>query len=514
MAEKDTPERRAKIRQQIRETSRDEYIISEMKRLGMWPENEDKPKLAEDLIKRRGQLHREISELNKEKRIFADKEAYLNLVRKERMKRSREQQKLNKQKKIDQKLARKNARRNALKKDIDYLGRQYSRQLKDKESDLETLAKNKLPILQNILGLANELEMSVNDLRFLSYDRKLSKVSHYITYGIKKKTGGIRKISAPMPKLKKAQRAILEKILNRITISKNAHGFASGKSIVTNATPHIGEDIVVNMDLKNFFPTIDFKRVFGLFKKLGFSPQISTVLSLICTMPDEEKIKVHGEVRYLNTGKRYLPQGAPTSPMITNIICRRMDARMEGIAKNLGFRYTRYADDMSFSGPNSARKIINKLLWQTKSVVISEDFKLHPDKTRVMANGQRKEVTGIVVNEKANISKKRLKEFRALLFQIEKDGIAGKKWGASADVLDSILGFARYIHMVDPQKGKKYLLQVNAILKKHRPKKKKPLFVKKAVLPDQASTGTPRNPYSSDTPKPKTEGSKPWWKIW
>lgn len=500
MAEKDTKARRAQIRKQIRETSRDEFILSEMKRLGIWPENEERPQLAEHLIKRRGELQREIADLNKQQKIYDNKEAYLNKVRKERMKRSREQQRANRQKRIDTKLAKKNAKKMAMSKDIDYLGKVYSRQLQDKECDLEALAKNKLPIIQNVEGLAKELGVLVKDLRFLSYDRKLSKVSHYITYGIKKKSGGIRKISAPMPKLKRAQRAILDNLLSKLIIHPNAHGFAPSKSIVTNAKPHIGEDIIINMDLKDFFPTIDYKRVFGLYKKLGFSPQIATILSLICTMPEEEKIKVHGQVRYLNNGKRFLPQGAPTSPMITNIICRRMDARMQGIATKLGFSYTRYADDMTFSGPKSIRSEVNKLLWQVKSVIKAEDFTIHPDKTKIMGNGQCKEVTGIVVNEKANISKKKLKAFRAVLFQIEKDGLEGKTWGEAPDLLNSIQGYARYVHMVNPEKGKMFLKQVNAITKKYRPKKKK-IFQKKktrTISTDGKAAG----------------GSKPWWKFW
>lgn len=501
MAEQDTPQRRAQIRKQIKETSKDEFILSEMKRLGMWPENKEQPKLTEHIINRRGELQREITVLNKEQKIYEDKEAYLNKIRKERMKRSREQQKLNKQKRIDKKLAKKNAKKLAMANDINYIGKVYSRRLQEKECDLEALAKNKLPIIQDVIGLANELGVPVKDLRFLCYDRKLSKVSHYIQYGIKKKSGGIRKISAPKPKLKKTQRAILDKLLSRMIIHPKAHGFVPSKSIVTNAIPHIGEDIVINMDLKDFFPTIDYKRVFGMFHKLGFSPQISTILSLICTMPQEEKIKVHGQIRYLNNGKRLLPQGAPTSPMITNIICRRMDARMEGIATNLGFTYTRYADDLTFSGLKSTRNKVNKLLWQVKSVIKAEDFKVHPSKTKIMSNGQCKEVTGIVVNKKANISKKKLKAFRALLFQLEKDGLEGKSWGEAPDVLNSIQGYARYVYMVNPKKGKKYLAQVNTLTNKYRPKPKEKIFTKQKTKP------------TSDRTK-AGGGDKSWWKFW
>jgi retron-type reverse transcriptase len=224
---------------------------------------------------------------------------------------------------------------------------------------------------------------------------------------------------------------------------------------------------------------------------------------LICTQPSGEKVKLHGEEFYINSTSRVLPQGAPTSPAITNIICKKMDARLLGIAKSLGLRYTRYADDLTFSGPASVRKDLNKLFWRVKGVVKSEGFALHPKKTKIMSNGNRKEVTGVVVNEKPAVSRKKLKAFRALLYQIEKDGPKGKRWGSGPDLMESILGYARFIYMVDPIKGKKYLDQVKAIRSKYKPKKAKPFFKPKAA---PNPTGIP--------PKDKGEDSKPWWKIW
>jgi len=119
---------------------------------------------------------------------------------------------------------------------------------------------------------------------------------------------------------------------------------------------------------------------------------------------------------------------------------------------------------------------------------------LHPDKTKIMRKGQRKEVTGIVVNEKPNLSKKKLKAFRALLYQIEKDGPQGKNWGDSPDVLASAEGFARYVYMVNPQKGKPLLAQMSKINKRYKPKK-----VIKKILSQKKKGGS--------------EG-KPWWKFW
>ena len=491
MAFNSSSDRKAQIRKEINETSRQEFILKEMKRFGFWPDDEAEPHITETYIKRRSELSREVRELSKQNKAFLDKAAVLNKHKKERMKRSREKQKETKARREAERLAKKELWKDKQSKDIIFLGKKYSALLKNKTNNLEALQKNGLPKIANVEDLAKVLDTSVSELRFLAYHRFVSKISHYIRYAIPKKSGGVRNISAPMPRLKSVQRAILDQLLSKVSISEFAHGFASEKSIVSNAKPHLKADIVVNMDLKDFFPTLNYKRILGLIKKLGFSDQIAIILSLICTEPIEEKVKIDGEIFFINEGERLLPQGAPTSPMLTNIICYRMDQRMAGIARKLGFTFTRYADDMTFSGSEETRKNLKKLIWQTRAVIKDEGFNIHPDKTRIMANGNRKEVTGIVVNEKASVPRAKMKAFRALLFQIEKDGPNGKKWGDSSDLMASIMGFARYVYMVDPVKGKKYLQQVNAIHHKYAPKKLK-----------------------SKKRKDSAGDKKPWWKFW
>src|SRR5262249_12338200 len=146
-----------------------------------------------------------------------------------------------------------------------------------------------------------------------------------IRFKIPKKTGGERLISAPMPRLKKAQYWILDNILRRVEVSDSAHGFLTGRSIVSNARPHVGADLIINLDLKDFFPTVSYKRVKGLFKSLGYSESAASVLGLICTEPDVEEVELDGKRYFVALTDRHLPQGAPTSPSITNILCRRLD---------------------------------------------------------------------------------------------------------------------------------------------------------------------------------------------
>jgi hypothetical protein len=220
------------------------------------------------------------------------------------------------------------------------------------------------------------------------------------------------------------------------------------------------------LDLKDFFPTVTYPRVKGIFKGLGYSEAATTLLALLCTEPDVDEAQLDNETWFIANGERHLPQGAPTSPALTNILCRRLDARLYGLTTKLVFVYTRYADDLTFSATGEGTRNVNKLKSLVHQIVENEDFHVHPDKTRVMRKGSRKEVTGIIVNDKPAVDRPTLRKFRALLYQIEKDGLTGKRWGHSDDVLSSIQGYANFVSMVDPAKGKLLKEKVKAIVEK------------------------------------------------
>jgi RNA-directed DNA polymerase len=180
-----------------------------------------------------------------------------------------------------------------------------------------------------------------------------------------------------------------------------------------------------------------------------------------------------GRNYYLAQTDRHLPQGAPSSPALTNLLCRRLDRRLQGLAQSRGFTYTRYADDLTFSTTNPEKmRDIGNILQGVGSIVAHEGLTIHPDKTRVLRSSQQQEVTGVVVNQKLNVDRATLKKFRATLYQIEKDGLAGKKWGKGDDVLMSIEGFANYIAMVNPAKGGDFLKQVKQIRKLYGKRKR------------------------------------------
>lgn len=460
-------DRRQQIYDEIKASSRQEFILKEMKRLGFWDEGVIDFDAANKYFAEERKLSQELQKLVKEKQIFDDPEAFLAQKHQERKKASRLSQQETKERRERQRIEKAEKWAETKEKDIIYLGEGYSHQLNDNESNVERLRSFQLPILHTAADLAKAMKITIGELRFLAFSRKNSKISHYKRFEIPKKTGGYRLISAPMPRLKQAQHWILESILNEVDTHPKAHGCVIGKSIKTNAEPHVNQAVVINQDFQNFFPSITYNRIKGVFLSFGYSHQLATIFALLTSEPKILDITLLGEDYYAQRGSRFLPQGAPTSPAITNILCRKLDARLDGLAQKLGFTYSRYVDDITFSGGHAQFGKITSILKYSKRIVKEENFKLHPDKLRVMKRNNRQEVTGVVVNEKPNVPKKTLKKFRALLFQIEKDGIEGKFWNKKGNVLAQIDGFANFIYQIDPEKGRIYKARVGAILTKY-----------------------------------------------
>jgi RNA-directed DNA polymerase len=293
-----------------------------------------------------------------------------------------------------------------------------------------------------------------------------------------KKSGGERIISAPRAKLKRAQHFVLKHVLAQFPLSPVAHGFAPGRSIVSNASPHVGAAVVINVDLKDFFPSISYRRVKGLYRTIGYSEEVATVLALLCTEADTVHSVLDGVTYYVAQGPRKLPQGAPTSPAISNALCRRLDARLVGWAAKNGFVFTRYADDLTLSC-QSRDADVGSALAVIRRLATAEGFTVHPDKIRVVRAARRQEVTGVVVNHKPSVPRDQLRRFRAFLYHVGKDGAQGKHWNgagaiggatpeSSMRILQSALGFASYVAMVDPDKGRPLLARVSELMAKQR----------------------------------------------
>lgn len=461
------PRTRQQLYEQVRNLGREEFILEEMIRYGFWSPQGTIPEDPADEIRRAGEIRRELQELRRESSRLHNEQQLRKEALKKRLAESRRKQQETKERREKERLQRAEAWQERKKHEIIYLGEEVSAGLNNAEGNLERLRNNNLPLCNTAEEIAFSMGISVNKLRFLAFNRKTSTVSHYIRFKMPKKSGGERVISAPMPNLKQAQHWILANILDKLEIHQAAHGFCRQRSIITNATPHVEKDVVINFDLKDFFPSISYKRVKGLFHSFGYSETAATIFALLCTSADIEKLQLDARTYYVAVGDRYLPQGSPASPAISNLVCRRLDKRLTGMADKLGFTYTRYADDLTFSADGESLRHICNILRRTESIVTHEGLRINEDKTRVLRNTQQQEVTGIVVNEKLSVCRKSLRKFRATLYQIEQEGLKGKNWGNSTDLVSAITGYANFVAMVNPEKGREFQKQVKRIKSKY-----------------------------------------------
>ena len=269
------------------------------------------------------------------------------------------------------------------------------------------------------------------------------KLNRYIQFSIKKKSGGEREIFAPKYKLKTIQKCINE-ILNAIFIPHSAiTGFVPGKSIVDNAKRHVGKQFVFNTDLKDFFPNVSFRRIKTV---LGLHP--FNLSENYENNSNDEKVvdKGRGHLSFLIANicceNGFLPQGAPTSPTLTNLVCQRLDKKLHRYAKTINATYSRYADDITFS---ANKPIFDENFKKTLIDVIEvqEKFKINYEKERLQNGGERQTVTGIVVNRKTNVDRKYLKDVRFWLMCWKKFGTDATKHKFLHQFPDK-KGFVRY----------------------------------------------------------------------
>jgi RNA-directed DNA polymerase len=324
----------------------------------------------------------------------------------------------------------------------------------------ERQAENELPQLDSAQQLADALGLTIAQLRWLAYHRDAATKVHYYRFTIPKRDGSERPIWAPLPKLKAAQHWILHNIIERLLVHGAVHGFMPGRSILTNAQAHTNSKLVVHMDIKEFFPTVTYPRVRGVFRKAGYREQVATLLALLCTEAPREIVQHDGQQYYIAMGPRCLPQGAPTSPGITNTLCLRMDERITGLARKLGWRYTRYADDMTFSLPanHKGKPRLGALLGLVRRIVEAEGFQVHPDKTRVARKGGRQKVTGLVVNgdQPPRVPRKVRRQIRAAIHNVTHG-----KPPHEGETHATLVGYAAFVHMTNPKLGSKMLESLN-----------------------------------------------------
>ena len=292
-----------------------------------------------------------------------------------------------------------------------------------------------MPIIQSGPELAESLGLSWEELR----EQARTAGSRYHVYPLlmgRKK----RWIEAPDSKLKALQRRLLGRVLYRLKPTRYAHGFIKGRSIVSNATEHCGREWVISLDIKDFFPSVGRDKVL-------------TVLSEL--FDDEEECELIAD---LVTRRGRLPQGAPTSPHLANLAVRSLDRKLCELAKGFNWSYTRYADDMSFSGDVEWSDVLSG----AKELVQAAGFELSDRKTTVRGQHQRQVVTGLVVNEKVSLPREKRRLLRAMLNKLDRRGEVDE---ADVTSLATINGHLAFLAMVSPDDFLQQRAEVALLLK-------------------------------------------------
>ncbi len=308
--------------------------------------------------------------------------------------------------------------------------------------------------LADWLGLSpNELDWFA-DLRGRESDAPDGPLRHYHYRWLPKRSRAWRLLEIPKARLKAIQRRLLHEILERIPVHDAAHGYRRGHSVATYVTPHVGQRIVLRFDLRDFFPSVRASRVCALFRTAGYVLSIARLLTGLCT-----NVAPH-EVRGAVTGNRlyaipHLPQGAPTSPALANLCAYRFDRRLSALAESLEARYTRYADDLAFSGGEILERGARRVQVLVCRIALEEGFEVHTRKSRFMRRAVRQQLAGVVVNAHPNVSRDEYDRLKAILTNCVRHGPASQNRADQADFRGHLLGRIAYVAMLNPARGAK-----------------------------------------------------------
>lgn len=324
-----------------------------------------------------------------------------------------------------------------------------------------------VPELQTLAQLAGWLGIPVARLNWYADRKGLNRsaaenLRHYRYRWLPKRTpGAYRLLEEPKPVLKSIQRQILIDILGCINPHDAAHGFRRQRSIVTNAAVHCGRAIVVRFDLKDFFPSIPAGKVAGLFDALGYPEPVPKILAGLCTTrlpysiwqakPGANDDTSHSQ--WLRLGRLHLPQGAPTSPALANLCTFGLDVRLSALARNIDATYTRYADDLTFSGP--AELAVDRLRRSVLKICAEEGFALNLAKTRIQRRSNRQRVAGVVVNVRPNIPRDEFDALKATLTNCLRTGPEEQNRDGHGDFRAYLSGRIAFVAMVNTTRGRK-----------------------------------------------------------
>lgn len=279
---------------------------------------------------------------------------------------------------------------------------------------------------------------------------------HYCAHLLPKRSGGVRLIEEPKPELKLAQRRLLDGLLHAVPLHEAARGFVPGRSVRDHAAAHVGQAVVVRFDLQDFFPGIRASRVHALWRTLGYPDGVARSLTTLCCTRSPRQVRQQlrdaGAIDWLGAKRLaspHLPQGAPTSPALANLCCFRLDLRLDGLARAWDARYTRYADDLVFSGPVALRSRLSSLMAWVGGIVADEGFALNRGKTRCLPQHRQQRITGVVVNRHPNLSRDEFDRLKACLHRCARED------APDISLRDVLRGRIAWAAQLNPERGAK-----------------------------------------------------------
>lgn len=279
--------------------------------------------------------------------------------------------------------------------------------------------------LGTVDAIADEIGVSPKFLYLLSNHAP----ARYAVYRIPKGNGRFRTIEAPDDDLKFVQRMILDRILPR-KVSKVATAFELGRGLVDNARPHVGRAVLLELDLKDFFPSFRYQKLLRYFLNLGYPRDSAVLLTELCTL------------------NGHLPQGAPTSPHLANLMLKGFDRELAGLCARMRLKVTRYADDITISGKLDPMKI-DMLVATVRKSLSSLGLRLNWRKIRVLRRNARQEVTGVVVNERLSVSRDTRRQLRQTMYYLRHYGLIGYE-PVTRQGLEQLMGKVGFVNYVDP----------------------------------------------------------------
>ena len=326
-------------------------------------------------------------------------------------------------------------------------------------------------------ALADLLDVDLGELLWFADTKGLQRraaggrLHHYRSRWVPTSGGGFRLLEAPLFRLKKIQRLILDGMLAPVPVHPSAHGFVAGRSTRSGAQPHVGAELVISLDLESFFASVAAGRIYGVFKSIGYPEPVAHLLTGLCThatpvhvlsaMPQTTDGSAAFRLRR-RLAVAHLPQGAPSSPQLANLCAFHLDRRLAAYSAAVGATYTRYADDLTFSGSNLAVRQ-RGIVAAVSRITREEGFLLNAGKTRIRGQDERQQVTGVVVNHATRVPREQYDLLRAILHNCVVHGPQGQNRLGHPDFRAHLRGRLAWVAALDDEQGRRLMATFNRI---------------------------------------------------